>query len=137
MKFHSFAHKETGLFSGRTFGTDDPAQLEQNVPADHVAIEGTHDHLSRKLDIATGEVIDYRPPQPSIDHLWDATTRRWQLSAIASGRLARSAAARQRIEDLERSQHRLVREHCLGMATATARLKAIDDEIFSLRSQLT
>jgi hypothetical protein len=46
-----------------------------------VAIEGQYDHLSQRVDLATGQVIDYQPPAPAdtalATHRWDADTRRW------------------------------------------------------------
>lgn len=154
MRAISFYHKETGLLTGNQLIVSDNDMLAANTPANHIAIDGHYDNLSQKVDIANptflettgmdGEavqtpvysVIDYQPPQPSTDHEWNDETKRWQLSAAAAGKINRSNAARIRISQLEVSQHRHVREHCLGIAGAAERLKAIDDEIFSLRSQL-
>lgn len=136
MKSYSFYHAETGALHHKRFTTNDKTQLAANTPEDHEVIEGHHDHLSKRVDVETGEVIDCQPPAPSADHEWNGEAKRWQLGAAAAGKQARNAAARQRIAQLENAQHRHVREHCLGVAGAAERLKAIDDEIFSLRSQL-
>jgi hypothetical protein len=136
MKFHSFAHKETGLFNGCTFGTDDPTQLAANVPADHVAIEGVHDHRNKRADVATGEVVEYQPSAPNEDHEWNSATKLWELKPEVAAMRLKRAMALNRIQLLEASQHRHVREHCLGLAGAADRLKEIDAEITALRADL-
>jgi hypothetical protein len=124
MKAYSFHHKETGIFNGVVRMCDE-ATLALDAPeADHVVIEGHHDHLTKRVDVATGEVIDYTPPQPS------------KAQAAAADKINRNNAARARILQLEASQHRHVREHCLGISSAADELRKIDEEIFSLRSQV-
>lgn len=137
MKQFSFFHRESGALHRNVFSTDDETQLESNTPKDHAPIEGQFDHLSQRVNIESGKVIDFIPQPPSADHVWNPETKRWQPSAAARDREAKTAAATSRIAQLEASQHRHVREHCLGVAGAAAKLQAIDDEIFSLRSQLT
>lgn len=136
MRTVGFYHKQTGLLNGDSLITSDDAAVALNTPVDHIAIDGSHDHLSMRVDISTGELIDYKPPPPSMDHQWDEVTRRWKLNAVAADRLARKVAAGLRIAQLESTQHRAIREHALGFSGAPARLKAIDDEIASLRSHL-
>lgn len=51
--------------------------LDANVEADCGCVIGEYDALSQRVDLATGLVIDYQPPQPSPDHAWDAELRRW------------------------------------------------------------
>jgi hypothetical protein len=133
-----FHDAETGIFHHSMFVTSDESIVAANTPAGHKAYSCGEaiDVLSQRMDIATGNLIDYQPPQPTDDHEWNAQTKRWQLSAVAAGKLNRSSAARARVAQLEASQHRHVREHCLGIAGAAEKLKVIDDEIFSLRSQL-
>ena len=55
----SFYHRETGLFSGNHLVASDDNAVMLNTPPDHIAIDGHHDHLSKKADITTGEVVDY------------------------------------------------------------------------------
>jgi hypothetical protein len=133
---YSFYHKESGVIHSRRFSTDDPTQLRGNTPADHAAIEGHHDHLSKRFDLETKQVVEWMPPAPSADHVWNPETKRWQLSAAAAEKIERSNAARVRIAQLEASQHRHVREHCLGFSGAADRLQAIDAEIATLREVL-
>jgi hypothetical protein len=159
----SFYDKTTGIFSGRTF-FGPREYLAINTPSGHASIEGEHDHLSRRIDIerfhrdreaaleahrahrpevdpafefraTAAHVIDWQPEQPSADHEWNTDTRRWQLSATASGRIARRQSALGRIRELERQQARPMRELAIdaGNAEARKRLEAIEAEIASLR----
>jgi hypothetical protein len=137
MNSYSFFHRESGVIHEKIFSTDDQTQVAGNTPIDHVAFAGHHDHLSKRVDVATGQVIEHVPHQPSPDHEWNSETKRWQLNAAASGRASRKAAALARIAQLESAQHRAVRECILRLSGSTERLAAIDDEIFSLRSQIT
>jgi hypothetical protein len=131
----SFYDKTTGMFSGvRYHGLED--HIEVNTPNGHAAAIGAHDHLSKRVDLATGELVDYQPPAPSADHEWNADTKRWQLTAAAAEKESKRAFALNRIDHLENSQARALRELALGSTEAAARLKAIDDEIASLRSHL-
>src|SRR5277367_2415396 len=101
MKTVSFYHKDTGIFHGNQFiGTDD-ATVALNTPPDHVAIDGHHDPLSKRVNLDAHRqivaieaeietvqdraqrqaeldalkallLVDYQPPAPSTDHEWDA-----------------------------------------------------------------
>jgi hypothetical protein len=136
MRVVSFYHKETGLLADSRILASDDATVVLNTPANHGVIEGHHDHLSTRVDVATGEILDYQPPSPSTDHEWNAESKRWQLSAAATDRAQRRTAAAARIAALEVSQHRLVREVLLGRVSGLAKLQLLDDEISSLRSQV-
>lgn len=56
--------------------------LETNTPPGHIAIAGVFDHLSQRVNLATGQVEDYQPDAPPDDELrtwsWDAQARRWR-----------------------------------------------------------
>lgn len=137
MRTWSFHHKDTGLFNGSTYSCDnDKTPIAANTPPDHIAVAGVYDHLSQRVDLATGKVVDYQPPQPSPDHEWNAETRRWQLTAAAAAKGIAAETARAKIKQLEASQHRAVREALLGDQAALKRLASIDFEIKTLRSQL-
>lgn len=126
---------ETGLFTGVIIAVHDDL-LDANTPSGHAALIGRYDNLSQRVDIASGEVIDYQPPAPSADHEWNADTKRWQLAAAAQSKIDNHNAAMTGIARLEAAQHRAVRELALGRPAAAERLMAIDAEIVSLRSQL-
>jgi hypothetical protein len=153
MKVVSFYNKTTGLFNGTHFVASDDSAVEMNTPADHVAIEGHHDHLSRRVDIENPEtidvyialdksdtptkvtrynVVDYQPPPPapSVDYEWNPQTKRWVQIRTAADRELYRRIASARIKELETSQHRLVLELLsLGNLSAIPRLRDIYDEI--------
>lgn len=136
MKSHSFADKETGLFSGVHFSTSNSEMLEANTPAGHFAVEGHYDHLSQRADIATGEVVDYQPPRPSVDHEWNDTTKRWEMSAASQAKIDARSAALAGITALEAQGIRAMREAQLGVAGSQERLAGIDAQIAQLRRDL-
>ena len=136
MKVH-FYDEATGLFTGRSLSVTDgehaAAAIKANTPPGKVGFEGDVDPLAQRVDVSTGKLVDYQPPQPSADHEWDASTKRWQLTAAAATRKRARAAALQQIAALEQSQHGAVRDALLGRGTD--RLKAIDEQIAELRKQ--
>jgi hypothetical protein len=137
MRVVSFYHKGTGMFHARHLMTSDPKVIPLNTPPDHIAIDGDHfDPRSQRVDVATGEVIDQLPPQPSPDHEWNGASRRWQLRPELAARQEARKNALERIQHLEIKALRALREHALGEAAATQRLRAMDDEIAQLRTTL-
>lgn len=133
MKTWSFYRKSDGLFLGREFSAPYSECLAQNTPAGCVAIEGVFDRLSQCVDLTSGQVVSYQPPQPDENHEWNATTKRWVKRAEVIAREAQRAQALTRIDELERRQHRRLREL---LAASDPQLKAIDDEIAELRQAL-
>lgn len=81
-------------------------------------------------------LVDYQPPQPSDVHEWNATSKRWQLTAAAQSRANDRVLASQMIQRLEVASLRPQREMSLGMDGAKARLQSIDDEIAQWRAKL-
>ncbi len=143
MKVHSFYDPLTGLFVGRTFAGPE-GTLERNIPPGHAAIEGIHDHLSKKVDLKTGDVVDHQPPQPTPDHEWHSQSKRWRLSPDADARQLRRASAKGQIDMLERKALRMLRELALDPAAVDAagvpikeRLGQLDKEIAIWRESLT
>ncbi|HZR02408.1 MAG TPA: hypothetical protein VFA81_04445 [Burkholderiales bacterium] len=124
---------DNGQFAGRAFSATDASAIDRNIPEGHGAIEGEHDHLSRRVDTDTKQVVDWQPPQPTGDHEWNDKTRRWQLSAAAAEKQRKRLVALARIQELEAAQARRVREL---LADSDPRLKAIDQEIAALRADL-
>jgi hypothetical protein len=107
-----------------------------NCPPGHKTIEGTFDYLSQAVDVTTGQVIAYQPPQPTPDYEWNATDLRWRLTAAVAAKQQASAAALAAIETLEGKGIRAMRELALGMAGAQERVAAIDAQIATLRENL-
>jgi hypothetical protein len=131
----SFYDPNTGRLTGRTFtGLED--HLAVNTPAGYVAVKGVHDALSKRIDLETGAVIDYQPPQPDADHEWDVGTRRWRRRADVVEREWRRERAGAQIADLERRQLRPMRELQLNPdnVEARTRLEQIEAQIVALRS---
>jgi hypothetical protein len=165
MKVSTYVHfydAKTGLFTGVSIHTNltSPKAVKtfiaENTPAGHGAFVGYVDALSQKMDIDTKQLVDYRPPQPSPRHEWNLITKRWQRQAA----LKRSEALA-RIAELEKGQHRTVREtliracHAVDalkealapesqqvrdsvdrMYAALSRLEALETELTQLRSDL-
>ena len=136
MSTYSFYHPETGQIHHQAFGTDDARMLKANTPAGYVATPGCLDPLSQRIDVTTGEVVDYQPPSPSADHEWNATTKRWQINAAVTAKAEARRSALASIAALEASQDCAIRELALGQAGALDRLKALDIEIAALRLQI-
>lgn len=135
-KTYSLYEAATGLFTGKRLHCDDDGLLAVRLPAGTLAIEGSYDPRCQRMDLATGTVVAYRPPAPSPDHEWDNVGKRWQIKAPAGGAEARTAVIYARIQALEATQGRAVREATLGDASAMKRLKEIDAEIKELRKEL-
>lgn len=69
---------DSGLLTGRTYcGPEQHLTLGDG----EAWVAGLHDHMSRRVDLATGKVIDYWPPKPADTafetHSLDAESRRW------------------------------------------------------------
>ncbi|HEY4972900.1 MAG TPA: hypothetical protein VII41_04785 [Steroidobacteraceae bacterium] len=133
----SFYHKVSGLFHARHLMSSDAKSIALNTPDEHIAIDGDHfDRLSQRIDVKTGKVIDLLPTQPSDDHEWNATDRRWQMKPEVVAKEETRRHAILRITQLEMSGVRSLRELALGEAKAADRLKALDSEIAALRKSL-
>src|SRR5579863_1897158 len=119
-----FFDATTGLFTGVSMHTNlttpkaVKAFIAENTPAGHGAYVGYVDALSQRMDVSTGQIVDYQPPQPSPRHEWNPVTRRWQKQLA----LKRSAALA-RIAELEKGQHRTVRETLIRACHAVDALK--------------
>ena|ERR1039458_7730085 len=135
IKSYSLYEAATGLFTGKRLHCDDEGLLSARLPAGTLALEGSFDHRNQRVDLATGKVVGYRPPPPSAEHEWNETERRWQVRP-ARGTEGRSAVIYARIQALEATQGRAVREATLGDETAIKRLREIDAEINALRKEL-
>lgn len=136
MKTYGFYHKETGVVHSNQFSSDDDSQLVNNIPTDHVAIEGQLDSLSQRVDVATGQVVDYQPSQPSFDHEWNVITKRWQLNAAAQLKISNHNTALSQIDGLEAKGIRAMRELLLTLSPDSAerqRLATVDTEIAKQR----
>lgn len=131
----SFYDPATGLLTGRTFsGPED--MVSANTPEGLAAIDGHHDHLAAR--VVDGAVVDWIPDAPDAGHEWSRDRKRWLKVPALLEAEASHAAALGRIDMLERSQFRAIRELALDPdhPVARDRLLTIDAEIATLRASL-
>lgn len=136
MKHWSFYDLATGRLIGSGGSFKDEAMMIANTPEGAAAIEGRYDHESQRVDLKTGEVVDYQPPQPSSDHEWDEEAKRWALSRAAQDR----NRLLNDLDDLDKKQGRALREAILAVlpdGPERVRLAALDAEAAELRTQLS
>jgi hypothetical protein len=140
MKQYSFYQKDSGAIHHVLFQTDDDGQLKNNTPPDHIAIEGAHDHRNKRVNVATGEVIDYQPPAPSDDHEWNAETKFWQVKTAVLDKQNKRSHALYQIAALEASQQRVIRELVLNLAGtkvfAEGELSATRDRLHDIDTKI-
>lgn len=122
MSVWSFYDEATGAIAARTF-SGSARLLALNTPKGHRAIAGTYDRLQQRVDVETGEVVARQRPTEEV---------------TAERRAAAAETARLRIEELERTSWRPLRELAIDSSNATAkqRLSEIDSEIAALRDDL-
>ena len=146
MKTFVFFDPLTGLFLDQV-KTLNEQFIAQNTPDGSVAMEGQHDHLSKRVDLATGEVIDWQPPAPPDTDLetfeWDALSEpkrpRWRARPTAKALVrAENAAIVAQIEREEAKQARSIRELTLSPNSRAAKdsLQAIENKVAELRATL-
>jgi len=144
MKSWSFASEQTGLIA-ETVVQCSERRIGENTPVGMVAIEGHHDHLSKRVDLATGEVVDWQPPAPPDTDLetfeWDAAPKRprWISKPTAKALVrAENAAIVAQIEREEAKQTRSIRELALTPSSKPAKdaLQAIENKVAELRATL-
>ena len=146
MKVFSFYDPLTGLFTGATV-SGNAQSLAANLPANRAAIEGRFDRICQRVDVVSGAVVDYQPPQTDADHEWraenpEAPTRasqRWRWlkrPEILALELAH-ANARAAIAEQEAASLRAMREALIATlpeGPALQRLREIDREISAARA---
>jgi Phage tail assembly chaperone protein len=91
MKVWTFYRVEDGLFNGSQFeGSEE--HLQVNLPPGYAALEGRYDYLSQRVDLETGDVVDYQPPAPPDTEFeaftWNPQTKRW-VSTPTTAAIAR------------------------------------------------
>jgi hypothetical protein len=143
-KVWSFYDQQTGVFTGRRYSSRNQSDLAKNIPAGCGAADGSFDHLSKRVDIETGAVVDWQPPRPDADHEWHAETSRWVKRSDVLETEARRRAALSKIAELEQKQFRIERELRLRPAevgtdgkTPAQRLEDLDADIARMRSLLS
>jgi hypothetical protein len=116
---------ETGLFTGQAHHTSakHPSAvatfIDASTPAGHGAYVGKYvDYLSKKVDVQTGLLVEYQPPQPSRKHTWNPDAKRWQIKNREQRDITLA-----RIAQLESSTHRAVRETLIRACEALDAIK--------------
>lgn len=139
MKTWEFYSLKDGRFLGQRLSSDDHGMVERNTPEGCGSVEGEYDRFSQRVDLKTGEVVDYQPPQPDADHVWTENIfgdrPRWVKDPAVAAKERTAEAAQKEIEALERAQLRSVRELLIDSDNqeAKARLIEIDAAISEQR----
>lgn len=138
MKTWCFFNPATGLFIDRIYCSSNLQSLEANTPEGLYAVEGRYDYLSQRVDVESGEVIDYQPPQPSDDHEWNVNTKRWQLKQEVEARNRQRASALMQLQQLDAKETRAISDLLThpNDETAQTRLAAVRAQKDELRKQL-
>jgi len=136
MKAHTVYDAATGVLLRVVMCPE--SQLAANVREKEASIEGDFDTQSNRVDLKTGEVVDYQPPQPSPDFEWDEDVKRWKLSESAVAVMVADGDARTAIKDQEATSLRAIRELLLNPdnTEARAKLQAVDDAIAAERPKI-
>jgi hypothetical protein len=115
----------TGLFTGQAHHTNVREQaaiekfIDESTPTGHGAYIGRYvDYLSKKVDVSTGLLVEYQPPQPSRKHTWNAEAKRWHIKNREQREITLS-----RIAQLEAGTHRAVRETLIRACEALDAIK--------------
>ena len=145
----SFYRQEDGALLGVVF-TGPESDLALNTPSGCRAVSGRFDHLSQRVNLATGQVEDWQAPPPQDTelhtHRWDAATKRWLASDTLAGRkLSARREVQAEIERIEAQQPRAMREAMLAgdslaaaehRRAATSRLGRIEALVQAQRQRL-
>jgi hypothetical protein len=107
----AFYHAVTGLFDDVMREIPDHIPPELCAPEGYKVMIGHYDASSQRVDISTGEVVEYQPPPPAPEQL--------------------ALDAKQRILELEASQSRAQREAALY--GDRSRLMQIEQQILEQR----
>lgn len=134
---YSFYYLETGMFLGKTWYG--PMQLLYlNTPLSCGAMEGCFDYLSQRVDVESGEVVNYQPSPPSENHEWDEAIKRWQLNAEAQKEYLDDRVARGELIQLDMQLIRYLAEDQAGILDQEGerRVSAIIARKAALRAKL-
>ena len=122
-----FYDDKTGLFTGVSMHTNlsDPKAVKrfiaENTPAGHGCRRPAYAWMRcrRRWIWPAGHIVDYKAPFAAIApaHEWNPVTKRWQKQAL------KRSAVLARIADLEKGQHRTVRETLIRACHAVDAIK--------------
>lgn len=135
----SFYDVATGLFAPGCV-TCSSDHVSANTPAGYAAMQGRFDALSQRVDLATGQVVDYQPPAPAatedVTWVWNADRRRWVArSTLTMNKKARKAPIKEARVALIEQQHDPMRRLLIALATGGTAAAALSN-LQSLRDQI-
>lgn len=133
--------KSDGLFTGCKFSGSSLRAIARKAGDDPFEwLAGDFDHLSQRVDLDTGEVIDYQPPATSPEHEWDERTRRWLLPLALRQAITAEKRAREVIAAAEATSQRALREAMIELlpenSPARQRLLEVDDIVATARQRI-
>jgi|SRR3990172_8187499 len=139
----SFYRIKDGIFIGQQWAGD-VVDLLRHVPEGCAAVPGQFDHLSQRVDLATGEIVDYVPPKPADTEFtqWerDEKAKRWVAKPTrAAIRHAERKQTIAQIVALESGKVRAMSDVLLGIGDrveALSRLRNLEADIDKLRKGL-
>jgi len=123
---------ESGHFRAAYTGPEDT--IQEQLREGEAAIEGEFDGARQRVNPKSLEVEYVQPAPPGPGHLWDGW--RWIPDPVAMEAVALKQRALAKIEELEASQARPLREYVLGLPGSKEKLTQIEGEIAQLRSEL-
>jgi hypothetical protein len=144
----SFYVEADGLFLPIVMTLPNSAARDANTPPGAIAIEGAHDYLCQRVDLATGQIVDYQPPEPAATQwatwAWADTVRRWRpVPTLAALQRAANEPLLAQLAELDaklvRPAGEITEALALGQAVpaaSAARLSAINAEKSALRQHL-
>lgn len=122
-KIYSIYVKDTGLFTGRGLSCE-AAHLAQNLAPHEDVVEGAYPHNEHRVNLTTLAVEPYAPPAEAPEVLAEKKRSSDHREALL------------KIQDLEATQPRILREMALGDSGALEKLRDIDTKISALRTNL-
>lgn len=120
---------DDGELTGQTLHAT-PGAMQANLPAGCGLVDGEHDHRNRRVDLTTGSVVAYQPPQPAATeyetYVWDVDAELW---------LAQPTAAAQ-WRDVRRERDRLLAKTDWVVLRAADRGEAVPADWLEYRQAL-
>jgi hypothetical protein len=141
MKQVSVYDKSTGLITqilSADCGDSDWAFVLNSIPKESGYVEGAHDHMCRKVDLVTNEVVKYQPESPGPDYECNENKERWKKTAEARLRDSKDKEARIKLQELSVKMVRPLSELMINPndVAAKAVLSSLQSVAESLRADV-
>lgn len=136
MSVWHYYRKSDGILTGQSFFASDGSL--PTVPPDLGLITGVTDPEAQRVDVAISTLVDYQPPAPSPDHIWNSTARRWLLSPAVEARRLRERQILDELIALDASSIRIQEDLAIdpGDAQALQRFNDLRAKKDTLRQEL-